>query len=186
MMRRTRESGAVLVITLLVLLALTVLGMSTIFLTGVSNEIAINQRAGDQALYVAEAGVNLGIGMVIDDPALPQANYHTEGFNSGAETGLPADVTIKNGGSDATFPGGAVATAAIRIKESADARGQTISCGLIGYSERFGSMRFRVDSIGNGPGGSKRQVEAHVLMPPQEGICPPGTNVVGGYSGGGS
>src|SRR3546814_6835832 len=46
-----------LIITLVVLLALTVLGLGTILLAGADQEVAVYSRTGDQALYVAEAGI---------------------------------------------------------------------------------------------------------------------------------
>lgn len=168
---RTRESGSALIITLLVLTALTVLGLGSIFLTGAGAEVSIAARTGDQALYVAEAGVNYGVKLGIDDFSRVATNY--------SET-----ITLQDGAGAVAFPGvGANATAEVALSQSQNALGQSILCGLPGYSDKFGSQRFQVNAIGHGPNGASREVEAHVLMPPREGICPPGNVVVGGYQG---
>lgn len=172
---RTRESGSVLVITLLVLLALTVLGLGTIALSGLDGEIAINQRAGDQALYVAEAGVYWGARQVDANNALI----------AGSGTTLPAQ-QMNDGSADVAFPGNnQLAEMNVYVGQAPDQNGNTIQCGLVGYSDKFGSQRFQVFSTGKGPGGASRQVQAILTLPPQEGVCPPGKNVAGcSYAGG--
>lgn len=174
---REGERGSALIMTLMVLLVLTLIGTGTVYLTGAHHEIAANSRAGDQALYVAEAGVNWGLRWAEDNGLAATAAGHTE-----VATLLDAgDNPIQYSG----VSGLVNATVEVEIGPSPDSQGQSITCGLVGFSERYGSPRFRVDALGNGPGGSRRAVEAHVLLPPQEGLCPPGTNVVGGYAGGG-
>ena len=177
------EQGSILIITLMVLLALTAIGTATVFICGQSNETAVSSRAGDQAMYEADAGVNWGMNYVkLNGLGAAVAGYKTIGFG-----GVNADVVLLDGsGSSIMIPGpsGAfAASAAVSIGPDPDGRGRSIRCGLVGFSERFGSPRFRVDSIGYGPVSSTRAVEAHVMMAPQEGVCPPGVNVVGGYSG---
>ncbi len=178
-MRRACERGSVMVITLLVLAALTVLGISTIYLTGFDGEIALNMRAGDQALYIAEAGVNWGISKGEADDSLILNGYSTSGYGGGN-----TDVRLNDGTSDLTFAGGQAATVAVKIQASRDTNGSSVHCGIPGFSDRFGSYRFRVDSKGNGPSGAIREVEAHILLPPRDGLCPAGKRVTGGYVGG--
>ena len=179
------EQGSILIITLMVLLALTAIGTATVFICGQSNETAVSSRAGDQAMFQADAGVNWGMNYVkLNGLAAAAAGYKTVGYGGGN-----ADILLHDGaGANIMIPGPAgafAASAAVSVGPDPDSRGRSIRCGLIGFSERFGSPRFRVDSIGYGPVSSTREVEAHVLMAPQEGLCPPGVNVVGGYSGSG-
>lgn len=166
-----RESGSILVITLLVLGALTVLGLATITLSGLDGEIAINQRSGDQAFYVAEAGIAFGAGQAAADISL--INGTTIGPTS-----------IMDGSAVAFAGNDNPAEMTVFIGPAPDPSGNSIQCGLVGYSDRFGSVRFRVDSTGTGPGGASREVQAVLSLPPSEGICPPGDNVKGGYIGG--
>jgi Tfp pilus assembly protein PilX len=170
-----RERGSALIITLIVLLALTVLGLGTILLAGADQEVGVYSRTGDQALYVAEAGIYWGAKQVDANTALinaPGTNF--------------TPLNMNDGSADIYFPGvsqGALMT--VSVSESADANGKIIQCGLPGYSDRFGSKRFQVLSTGTGPGGASRQVQAIMILPPQEGICPPGQNVAGcSYQGG--
>lgn len=174
---RNGEQGSALIMTLMVLLVLTLIGTGTVYLTGSHHEIAANSRAGDQALYVAEAGINWGLRWAEDNGLAATAAGHTETttLRDGADS--PVQFSGPTGAVDATVE--------VEIGPSPDSQGQSITCGLVGFSERYGSPRFRVDSLGMGPGGSRRAIEAHVMLPPQEGLCPPGTNVVGGYAGGG-
>ena len=175
MRTRIREAGSILVVTLLVLLALTVLGLGTIALSGLDGEIALNQRAGDQALYVAEAGIYWGARQVDANQTLI----------SGSGTTLPTQ-QLNDGSSNISFPGvSQPAEMNVYVGQAPDQNGNVIQCGLVGYSDRFGSQRFQVYSTGKGPGGASRQVQAILTLPPQEGICPPGKNVAGcSYAGG--
>ena len=180
---RDEEEGSVLIVTLLVLLALTAIGTATVIVCGQSNETAISMRAGDHALYYADAGVNWGMNYVkVNGLVSAASGYKTIGFG-----GSFADVVVLDGSNNPVMfngPAGSTqATAALKIGSDPDSRGRSVACGLVGFSERFGSPRFRVDAIGYGPLSSTRNVEAHVLLSPQEGVCPPGVNVVGGYSG---
>lgn len=169
---RARDSGSVLVITLLVLGALTVLGLATISLSGMDGEIAINQRAGDQALYVAEAGIYYGMDQVKTTPSIAQT-----------VTVLPMH-QLNDGSSNQIFPGvGNPAQASVTVRPAADPSGSAVACGLVGFSDKFGARRFEVMSTGSGPSGASRQVEVIVQLPPEEGLCA-GENVGSCYTGG--
>ena len=166
-----REHGSILIITLLVLAALTIIGVATISLSGFDGELAITQRSGDQALYVAEAGIHYGANKVKGDTTL--ISGHTE------------TASVNNGSGSVSFPGvSQPAEMTINIGPSPLPNGGNVECGLVGYSDRFGTIMFKVESTGKGPGGATRQVEAHLRLPPAEGLCPPGQNVKGGYQGG--
>jgi Tfp pilus assembly protein PilX len=170
-----RQRGSALIITLVVLLALTVLGLGTIMLAGADQEVGVYSRTGDQALYVAEAGVYWGAKQVDANVAV---------INAPGTNFTPLNMT--DGSADVYFPGvSQAAQMTVSVSESADSNGKIIQCGLPGYSDRFGSKRFQVVSTGTGPGGASRQVQAIMTLPPQEGICPPGANVAGcSYQGG--
>jgi hypothetical protein len=171
---RTRERGSILIITLLVLGALTILGLATITLSGMDGEVAVNQRAGDQALYVAEAGIALGINEVNNNLALVNA----------PGTQLPVH-NLTNGGA-VSLPGLATVPVNVFVGPAPNAQNSSVHCGLVGFSDKFGSVRFRVESTGTAGGGASRSVQAVVQLPPQEGLCTPGVNTgsCGKYAGG--
>lgn len=175
---KSRRRGSALLVTLLALVALTVLGLSTIMLSGFDGEIALNQRAGEQALYVAEAGVHWGIREASLDFTKVTNGWSTVGWG-----GANPDVDISGFGATVAFPGvNQPAKFAVQFGTSEDELGNTVVCGIPGYSDTFGSRRFRVSARGYGPAGSMREVEAHVLEPPVDGACPPaGTVQTGTY-----
>ena len=170
---RRARSGSALVVTLLVLLSLTVLGTATVYFAGQQHEVAASARFGDQTLYFADAGIQWGLGWV-DENGL-----------AAAAAGHDATVTLVNGAGDAvrvSADGGPRdVQVEVSIGSSPDSRGRQVACGLPGFSEKYGSPRFRVTATGRGVG--TRAIEAHVLLPPQSGLCPPGQNVTGGYAG---
>lgn len=167
-MRTSLERGSALVVTLLALGALTILGLGTIALSGMDGEIAINQRSGDQALYVAEAGVRYGSAQAALNPALA--------------TGATLNVRINDGSADVAFKGvGNTTDMNIVIGPAPGATGNAVVCGIPGYSDKFGSMQFQVVSTGKGPSGASRQMQAIMLLPPVEGLCPPSGGTVFTY-----
>lgn len=174
--RSTAERGSALIITLVILLALTVLGLGTILLAGADQEVAVYSRTGDQALYVAEAGLYWGAKQVDANIAL---------IDPPAGTTLAPQQMTYDGTGIVTFAGSQAAQMSVTVSQAMDANGKVIQCGLSGYSDRFGSKRFQVVSTGTGPGGASRVVQAIMTLPPQEGICPPGANVAAcSYVGG--
>lgn len=179
-MHRNSERGAVLLATLMVLLALSVIGLATIFLAGSQQEIAVGGRTGNQALYVAEAGANWGMNYAKANPASVAAGYTTDIQLKDGSTNIPAPGSI-----NPTFPQFAAAT--VTIGQSLDAKGKSVECGIPGYSDgKYGRRRFRVGSIGYGPVSSRREVEIHVKLGLETGLC--GGNLVSGqesYAGGG-
>lgn len=189
--KRRSESGSTLLIVLLVLLTLTVLGLATIYIASNHAETAIRSRSGTQAFFIAEAGVNEGMRMVSANTSLITTTYVTSGYG-GANPDFYPQISGGQpctGGPSCVFLGlGPVNTkeyahAALKIGQSPSAMGQVIECGLVGFSERFGSARFKVESKGYGAVNASREIEAHGLLPPREGLCPPGKMVTGGYSG---
>ena len=86
------QQGVSLVIALLILLLLTILGISAISTTTYETNIAGNERLYNDAFYSAEAGVDYFFGTVptyvsrvLNNPSLtiPQMNSKTEGLHLG-------------------------------------------------------------------------------------------------------
>jgi type IV pilus assembly protein PilX len=71
-LNRTRQRGAVLVVSLLLLLVMTVLALGASQATRMQERMAGNARDHDLALQTAEAGLRAGE-RLIDDPALTAA-----------------------------------------------------------------------------------------------------------------
>ncbi len=186
-MRTTRHStaGSTLVVVLLVLLALSVLGVSTIFVAGLHSEVSTHARAGEQALHIAEAGVNYGKDFAIKNPNQVAAEYNTTTFATASNPADTTDINLTDGGSPVRLPDGSQARFGFQLGPSVDSQGRTVQCGIPGFSDKFGSVRFRVDSRGYGPANAMREIEAHILLPPREGLCPAGTIVTCGYAGAG-
>jgi len=165
-----KEEGSALIVTLLVLLALTVTGTALVFYAGSHNEMAISGRAQDQTLFYADAGANWGLNWIA-----------TQGFAkaaAGTSTSVPL---LDNSAASVQFNGAAGtavnASAAVQVGPSFDSKGQGVVCGLVGSSTDYGQPRFRVASSATGPLNATRSVEAHVLLTPVKGMCPASTNV---------
>ena len=60
------EKGIVLIVALLMLLVLTLIGISSISTTSYENIIAGNERLAKAAFYASEAAIQLGLNQVLD------------------------------------------------------------------------------------------------------------------------
>ncbi len=80
------EEGVVLVIALLMLLILTVIGISSISSSFFETKISGNERLGSVALYAAEGGVNVGISRVPDTTAYSGTVGSDASYRSGGLT----------------------------------------------------------------------------------------------------
>lgn len=58
-MRRSRQRGSAMLISMMVMVILTLLGLSYLFMADTENLIAQNQRDADQLLFVAEGGAKM-------------------------------------------------------------------------------------------------------------------------------
>ena len=56
------ENGFVLILSMLLLLVVTLIGMSAVNTANYDNRISGNKRISEQAFYVAEAGINEFLG----------------------------------------------------------------------------------------------------------------------------
>jgi hypothetical protein len=65
------EEGIVLVVTLLILLVLTLIGISAVSTTTFEASISGNERVGTVAFYASEAGVQEGVNKLPDTSPIP-------------------------------------------------------------------------------------------------------------------
>ena len=82
------EKGVVLIVALMLLLALTIIGISSISTTSFENIISGNEMLANTAFYSAEAGVQMGLNQIPDTTAISknkigQDSYYRGGGLSG-------------------------------------------------------------------------------------------------------
>jgi Tfp pilus assembly protein PilX len=109
--RDAGEHGFALIIAIVVLLFLTILGMTTLNSTVADINIAGKSRASSQALYIAQAGVSWGLDTLSNAPFTPSdvGTTLTNGALAGrtiAGTGTPLDGLLELPSSPVTFAGG--------------------------------------------------------------------------------
>ena len=84
----TGESGVVLVLALILLLVLTVIGISAISTTTFETGLSGNDRAGTEAFYASEAVIQIGIDQLPNVQAIAQTRV---GESSSGWSGWPED-----------------------------------------------------------------------------------------------
>jgi len=82
------ERGFVLIIALLILLAITLAGISAISTTSFENSISGNERVGTDAFYASEAGIQIGLNQLPDTKPIPVTAI---GKDSSCWSGSPLD-----------------------------------------------------------------------------------------------
>jgi hypothetical protein len=82
------EKGLVLIIALLILLVLTLIGISAISTTTFENSISGNERVGTDAFYASEAGIQIGLNQLPDTKPIPVTAI---GADSSCWSGSPMD-----------------------------------------------------------------------------------------------
>ena len=85
---RGNEKGLVLIIALLILLVLTLIGISAISTTTFENSISGNERVGTDAFYASEAGIQIGLNQIPDTKPIPVTAIGTD---SSCWSGSPLD-----------------------------------------------------------------------------------------------
>jgi Na+-transporting methylmalonyl-CoA/oxaloacetate decarboxylase gamma subunit len=80
------EKGVALIIALLMLLILTLIGISAISTTTFENSISGNERVGTDAFYASEAGIQIGLNQLPDTKPIPVT---TVGTDSSCWSGSP-------------------------------------------------------------------------------------------------
>jgi hypothetical protein len=74
------EEGIVLVVTLLILLVLTLIGISAVSTTTFEASISGNERVGTVAFYASEGGVQQGVGKLPDTSPVLRTSLGNESF----------------------------------------------------------------------------------------------------------
>ena len=82
------EKGLVLIIALLILLILTLIGISAISTTTFENSISGNERVGADAFYASEGGIQIGLNQLPDTKPIPVTAI---GADSTCWSGSPQD-----------------------------------------------------------------------------------------------
>jgi len=80
--------GAALIIALLMLLVLTLIGISAISTTTFETKIVGNERIGTEAFYVSEGGVQVGLNKLPDDTPISRTKVGEDSYYWG---GTPKD-----------------------------------------------------------------------------------------------
>jgi len=82
------EKGLALIIALLILLVLTLIGISAISTTTFETSISGNERVGTDAFYASEAGIQIGLNQLPDTKPIPVTAI---GKDSSCWSGSPMD-----------------------------------------------------------------------------------------------
>ena len=82
------EKGVALIIALLMLLILTLIGISAISTTTFETNISGNERVGTDAFYASEAGIQIGLNQLPDTKPIPVTGIGTD---SSCWSGSPQD-----------------------------------------------------------------------------------------------
>jgi len=85
------EKGFALIIALLILLVLTLIGISAINTTTFETSISGNERVGTDAFYVAEAGIQIGLNQLPDTTRIWVPKGGILGKDSSCWSGSPLD-----------------------------------------------------------------------------------------------
>ena len=82
------EKGVALIIALMMLLILTLIGISAISTTTFETNISGNERVGTDAFYASEAGIQIGLNQLPDTKPIPVTAI---GADSSCWSGSPQD-----------------------------------------------------------------------------------------------
>ena len=77
------ENGVALIIALIMLLILTLIGISSINTTTFETKISGNQRMGTDAFYASEAGVQVGLNQIPEITPISKSKIGTDTYYSG-------------------------------------------------------------------------------------------------------
>ena len=144
LLRSGRETGSVLMISLMIMIILTILGMALLTLSGVEHNIAYNEIWSEGAFNAAEAGINAGINQIGPNSttsivAVPATNIGVYSYRSGHRTDTTAQPLTYSGE---------------RVEP-----GYNIAVGL-GYNPRgYSFYSYQINSTGTGPRNAQREIE---------------------------
>lgn len=130
------EKGVVLVISLILLLVLTIIGISSIGSSVFESRIAGNERVGSAAFYAAEGGVKVGISRLPDITAYSGTVGGDQSYRSGRLTDSSPQPSKKLG---------------IVLKP--------------GFETNWEFKRFQINATGDSF-GSKKEIEVQVSIGP--------------------
>lgn len=88
---RAREGGFILALALMMLVALSLIGVATLSTTLVQQDLSVNSRDTQEVYYVANAALALGLEELVDEFPLR--------YNDSQDTGVPATVVRYGAGS---------------------------------------------------------------------------------------
>jgi Na+-transporting methylmalonyl-CoA/oxaloacetate decarboxylase gamma subunit len=92
-----RENGVVIIIALLMLLVLTLIGISAISTTTFDTNISGNERLGADAFYASEAGVQVGISQLPDTKRILKTKLKEDSYYwSGGSTDKENPKSLQN------------------------------------------------------------------------------------------
>lgn len=82
--KRTREGGFILALALMMLVALSLIGVATLSSTQVQQDLSLNTRDTQEVYYVANAALSFAVEQLVDEFPLK--------FNESLDTGVPANL----------------------------------------------------------------------------------------------
>jgi type IV pilus assembly protein PilX len=85
------QKGVALIVALIILLVLTLIGISAISTTTFETSLSGNERVATDAFYAAEAGVQVGISQLPDTSAIARKQLGQDSSLSYYWSGSPAD-----------------------------------------------------------------------------------------------
>jgi Tfp pilus assembly protein PilX len=133
------QRGAALVVALLMLLILTLIGISSINLTVFETQISGNERTGNAAFYAADGGASVGVSRVPDIAAYSGELANEQRYRSG------------------------------RLRSSAPEPLKQLGTTVRpGYDTTWEFKRFQVNATGESSGAAK-EVEVQISMGPYSG-----------------
>jgi Tfp pilus assembly protein PilX len=82
------ERGVVLIVALMLLLVLTIIGISSISTTSFDNIISGNERLSSTAFYASEAGIQVGLNQIPDTTAISKSTIGADtSYRGGGDSG---------------------------------------------------------------------------------------------------
>ncbi|WP_150914585.1 pilus assembly PilX family protein [Marinobacter halotolerans] len=163
-----RQSGAVLIVSLVMLLLLTIIGMSAVDMTTLDTRISANTKDKALAFDAAEAALNTAGNALMPGKPLPDAS--TPGFltSAKADNWWQAENETwwtTNGEMITNYAGRANATAGIGyvieqpVQIAAGGAGQKVTDLTMGPPKAVTRL-YRVTARGEGPGGTEVHVQS--------------------------
>jgi type IV pilus assembly protein PilX len=163
-----RQSGAVLVVSLVMLLLLTIIGMSSVDMTTLDTRISANTRDKALAFDAAEAALNTAGNALAPGNPLPDSS--TPGFSSVAMgdnwwASVAESWWVANGEMITDFAGRSYATSGmgymIEQPEQIIGGGAGEKVTNVGLGQPLPEIRFyRTTARGKGPGGSEVHIQS--------------------------